>query len=468
MTGKSIVAALIALVAFAGAPCAQQARVPSDAAELKLSFAPLVKSVAPSVVNIYTKRMVRARRISPLFDDPFFRRFFGGRFPFDERPPEKVQNSLGSGVIVRPEGLIVTNHHVIENADEITVVLADRREFEAEVVTRDERTDLAVLRVDAGSLPYLPLRDSDTLEVGDLVLAIGNPFGVGQTVTSGIVSALARTAEGVADFGFFIQTDAAINPGNSGGALVGVDGKLAGINTAIYSRSGGSNGIGFAIPSNMVATVIGGAVAGGEIVRPWLGARGQRVDHELARSLGLPRPTGVLVNSIHPESPARRAGLRVGDVIVSVEGKEIADEHALGFRVATLEIDGTAVLDIVRDGARLTLEISLRQAPEVPPRDVTKITGENPYSGAEIANLSPALAEELSMDTHATGVIVLRILRGSPADRIGLEPGDILLRLNGRRIERVADLRERLERRGRGWRIAVGRDGRVLQLVIPG
>ena len=470
MTGKLIVAAWIALVALAGVPYAQQARAPSDAAELKLSFAPLVKSVAPSVVNIYTKRMVRARRISPLFDDPFFRRFFGGRFPFDDQPPEKVQNSLGSGVIVRPEGLVVTNHHVIENADEITVVLADRQEFEAEVVTRDERTDLAVLRIDADgeTLPYLPLRDSDTLEVGDLVLAIGNPFGVGQTVTSGIVSALARTAEGVTDFGFFIQTDAAINPGNSGGALVGVDGKLAGINTAIYSRSGGSNGIGFAIPSNMVATVIGGAVAGGEVVRPWLGARGQRVDYELARGLGLRRPTGVLVNSIHPESPARRAGLRVGDVIVSVEGKEIADEHALGFRVAMLDIDGTAVLGVVRDGAKLTLEISLNQAPEIPPRNVMTITGDNPYSGAEIANLSPALAEELSMDTHATGVIVLRILRGSPSDRIGLEPGDILLRLNGRKIERVADLRERLERRWRGWRIAVGRDGRVLQLVIPG
>lgn len=470
MTGKSFVVAWMLLVALAGVSSAQQARVPSNATELKLSFAPLVKSVAPSVVNIYTKRTVRSRSISPLFDDPFFRRFFGGRFPFGERPSEKVQNSLGSGVIVRPEGLIVTNHHVIENADEITVVLADRREFEAEVVTRDERTDLAVLRIETNgeTLPYLPLRDSDTLEVGDLVLAIGNPFGVGQTVTSGIVSALARTADGVTDFGFFIQTDAAINPGNSGGALVGIDGALAGINTAIYSRSGGSNGIGFAIPSNMVATVIGGALAGGEIVRPWLGARGQRIDHELARGLGLPRPTGVLVNSIHPESPAHRAGLRVGDVIVSVEGKEVADEHALGFRVAMLEIDGTAILDIVRDGARLTLEISLQQAPEIPPRNVTTITGDNPYSGAEIANLSPALAEELSMDMHATGVIVLRVKLGSPADRIGLEPGDILLRLNGGRIERVADLGELLERSGRGWRIEVGREGRLLRLFIQG
>ncbi|CAN0480566.1 unnamed protein product, partial [Discosporangium mesarthrocarpum] len=277
---------------------AQVKRVPASKAEISLSFAPLVKSAAPAVVNIYTRRVVRARRISPLFNDPFFRRFFGNQFAPGNRQNQRVQNSLGSGVIVSADGLIVTNHHVIDKADEITVVLTDRREFEAEVVTRDEGTDLAVLRIKANNekLPFLKLRDSDTLEVGDLVLAIGNPFGVGQTVTSGIVSALARTARGVSDFGFFIQTDAAINPGNSGGALIALDGGLVGINTAIYSRGGGSNGIGFAIPSNMVATVIGSAVSGGQVVRPWLGARGQTVNADLARSLGLSRPSGVLVN----------------------------------------------------------------------------------------------------------------------------------------------------------------------------
>jgi S1-C subfamily serine protease len=270
--GAAFACVAVLTAAMVSGSSAQTKVVPTSRDETRLSFAPLVKSAAPAVVNIYTRRVVQARSATPLFNDPFFRRFFGDQFQFGGRERKRVQNSLGSGVIVSDDGLIVTNYHVIDKADEITVVLADRREFEADVVTRDERTDLAVLRIKTGSekLPFMKLRDSDTLEVGDIVLAIGNPFGVGQTVTSGIVSALARTARGVSDFGFFIQTDAAINPGNSGGALVGLDGNLIGINTAIYSRGGGSNGIGFAIPSNMVATVIGSAMSDGEVIRPWV------------------------------------------------------------------------------------------------------------------------------------------------------------------------------------------------------
>ena len=465
---SALMCACAALIAAAPVSLAQTKIVPVSRAETMLSFAPLVKSAAPAVVNIYTRRVVRERSATPLFNDPFFRRFFGDQFQFGEQTRQRVQNSLGSGVIVSDDGLIVTNYHVIDKADEITVVLTDRREFEADVVTRDERTDLAVLRIKTGAekLPFLELKDSDTLEVGDLVLAIGNPFGVGQTVTSGIVSALARTARGVSDFGFFIQTDAAINPGNSGGALVSLDGGLIGINTAIYSRGGGSNGIGFAIPSNMVATVIGGALKGGQIVRPWIGARGQSVDADIARSLGLPTPSGVLINSIHPDSPASRAGFKVGDVIVSIDGKKVPDANALRFRIATLSVGRQARIGAIRNGKPFEQQVAMIAAPDVPPRDLTLISGSNPYAGSEVANLSPALAEELALDSEATGVIILRLKRRSPADRIGLEPGDILVRLNGQEINSVATLKKLLSRDYSTWRIEINRSGRSLKLII--
>ena len=288
------------------------AAVPQSQAEITLTFAPLVKTVAPAVVNVYTRATVTERAtISPLFRDPFFQRFFGDLIP--NMPERRRQaNSLGSGVIVDPEGVIVTNAHVIKGADEITVVLADRRELDAELVLMDEQTDLAVLRVATERpLPHVQFRDSDALEVGDLVLAIGNPFGVGQTVTMGIVSALARTNVGVSDYSFFIQTDAAINPGNSGGALIGSDGRLVGINTAIYSNtrgpSAGSVGIGFAVPSNMVKAVLR-AAEGGKVVRPWLGARAQSVDSDMAPSFGLDRPIGAVITEL------TRMGLRTGRV----------------------------------------------------------------------------------------------------------------------------------------------------------
>src|SRR5579883_1684512 len=326
---KSLIG-LICLAAAVGVAPVLAQTVPKSREAIRLSFAPIVKQAAPAVVNVFSRRVVRTSA-SPFADDPFFRRFFGDRSPFGI-PQDRVQNSLGSGVIVDPDGLIVTNHHVIQDAQEITVVLPDRREFEAKVLRSDERTDLAVLKVDPKGerLPTLPIGDSDSLQVGDLVLAIGNPFGVGQTVTSGIVSGLARTAVGIGDFRSFIQTDAAINPGNSGGALIDLDGRLVGINTAIFSRSGGSIGIGFAIPTNMVRIVLQAASNGGRIVRPWLGASGQGVTADLAASLGLPRPEGVLLKEVVPGSPAAQAGLRVGDVVLAIEGHEIEDTESLG------------------------------------------------------------------------------------------------------------------------------------------
>ncbi len=283
---------------------AQDRRVPTSPTELRLSYAPVVQRAAPAVVNVYAAKMVTVR--NPLFDDPIFRRFFGAPGGLGG-PGEQVQRSLGSGVIVDASGLVVTNNHVIEGADQVKVSLADKREFEAEIVLKDARSDLAVLRIKAQNerFPALEFTNSDALQVGDVVLAIGNPFAVGQTVTHGIVSAVARTQVGITDYQFFIQTDAAINPGNSGGALVDLGARIVGINTAIFSRSGGSQGIGFAIPANMVKVVVASAKGGGTTVkRPWLGARLQAVTPEIAESLGLKRPAGALVASVTATSPA--------------------------------------------------------------------------------------------------------------------------------------------------------------------
>ena len=282
--------------------------MPSSPNEVRLSYAPVVQRVAPAVVNVYAAKTVSVR--NPLFDDPIFRRFFG----MPGGSGEQVQRSLGSGVLIDASGLVVTNNHVIEGADQVKVSLSDKREFEAEMVLKDARSDLAVLRIKARNerFPALEFSDSDALEVGDIVLAIGNPFAVGQTVTHGIVSAVARTQVGITDYQFFIQTDAAINPGNSGGALVDMTGRLVGINTAIFSRSGGSQGIGFAIPANMVRVVVASAKSGGSTVkRPWLGARLQAVTPEIAESLGLKRPTGALIASVGAAGPGRASGAEI-------------------------------------------------------------------------------------------------------------------------------------------------------------
>ena len=443
------------------------ARVPRSRAEIRLSYAPLVKRAAPAVVNIYTKRVVQSRLFSPFQSDPFFKRFFGENFSMG-RSRKKIENSLGSGVIVRANGLIVTNHHVINKADEITVILADRREFDTKVVSDDERTDLAVLKIDPGSekLPSLEMRDSDDLEVGDLVLAIGNPFGVGQTVTSGIISALARSAGGISDFNFFIQTDAAINPGNSGGALITMDGRLVGINTAIYSRSGGSVGIGFAIPSNMVATVVRSAETGGKVERPWLGASLQDLTADLAISVGLSRPTGVIVGGVYPGGPADRAGIRVGDVILEVNGREIYGISALNFRIGTLKPGGVARLRVLRDGEKQRLVLELAKAPENPLRNTSRLKGRHPFSGSVVANLSPALAEELSINMMLRGVMILELRPKSPAHRIGLRPGDVILTVNGKRINRVKMFREILAHPPRVWRVSLRRGDQTLSFAV--
>ncbi|MBM10256.1 MAG: serine protease [Magnetovibrio sp.] len=444
-------------------------RVPNTREEITLTYAPLVRKAAPAVVNIYTKKIVRARQAVPLFNDPFFRQFFGNQFGLDlGRPRKHRQNSLGSGVIVNATGLVVTNKHVIEGADQIRVVLTDRREFEAEVLVTDNKTDLAILSLttDGEKMPFLKLRDSDDLAVGDLVLAIGNPFGVGQTVTSGIVSALARTRIGGSDFNAFIQTDAAINPGNSGGALIAMDGRLVGVNTAIFSKSGGSHGVGFAIPSNMVRAVLRGVANNGKLVRPWLGASGQVVDFDIANSLNLQRPGGVLINVIHHRGPAKLAGLEVGDVVLAVNGHDIIDIPTLNHRIATLPVGETAILRVWRHGSIRALPVHLEAAPEIPRNNRTFLKGEQPLAGATVVNLSPALSEEIGIDPFLEGVFILRLLRGSNASRMKFRIGDIVREINGQKIKTVSQLLNQLQNPTNRWQIFILRDGTTRKMLI--
>ena len=458
-----LIAALFAAGLSANA-VAQERRVPTQS-ELRLSYAPVVQRVAPAVVNVYAAKVVQNR--NPLLDDPIFRRFFG--VPGGGMG-NQVQRSLGSGVIVDASGLIVTNNHVIEGADEVKVSLADKREFEATLVLKDPRTDLAILRVKDGRerFPVLDFADSDALQVGDVVLAIGNPFGVGQTVTHGIVSALARTQVGVSDYQFFIQTDAAINPGNSGGALVDMTGKLVGINTAIFSRSGGSQGVGFAIPANMVKVVVASAKTGGKAVaRPWLGAKLQNVTADIADSMGLKRPSGALIANVAPNSPAALASLKPGDLIVSVDGQDVEDPNAFDYRFATKPLGGTARLGIVRGGREQTVTVALQIAPEMPREEIV-IRSRSPFSGVKIANLSPAVVDELQVRNADEGVVVVDVDNGSYASNLGFQRGDVIQEVNGERVTRTHDLERLSKTQNRAWRIVIVRNGQKISAVFGG
>ncbi|WP_426442264.1 DegQ family serine endoprotease [Bradyrhizobium genosp. P] len=459
---------VLCTLAVAGSLCqaqAQDRRVPASQAELQLSYAPIVQRVQPAVVNVYAAKTVQNR--NPLLDDPIFRRFFG----VPGQQPEQMQRSLGSGVMVDPSGLVVTNNHVIEGADQVKVSLADKREYEAEIVLKDSRTDLAVLRLkdtNKEKFATLDFANSDGLQVGDVVLAIGNPFGVGQTVTHGIISALARTQVGITDYQFFIQTDAAINPGNSGGALVDMTGRLAGINTAIFSRSGGSQGIGFAIPANMVRVVVASAKSGGKAVkRPWLGARLQAVTPEIAETLGLKLPSGALVANVAPHSPAAKAGLKLSDLIVAIDGTPIDDPNAFDYRFATRPLGGTAQIDVQRGGKDVKLTVALETAPDTD-RDEIVLTARSPFQGAKVANISPALADELHLDAGAEGVVVTDLADDGSAASVGFQKGDIILAVNNQKIERTSDLDKVSKTGTRVWRITLVRGGQQINVTLGG
>jgi Do/DeqQ family serine protease len=443
---------------------AQDRRVPASSAEVRLSYAPIVQRVQPAVVNVYAAKMVRDR--NPLLDDPIFRRFFG----VPGQQPEQMQRSLGSGVMVDSSGLVVTNVHVIEGADEVKVSLSDKREFEAEIVLKDPRTDLAVLKLKGAQekFPMLEFANSDELLVGDVVLAIGNPFGVGQTVTHGIISALARTQVGITDYQFFVQTDAAINPGNSGGALVDMTGKLAGINTAIFSRSGGSQGIGFAIPANMVRVVVASAKGGGKAVkRPWLGARLQAVTPDIAESLGLRLPSGALVANVVANSPAARAGLKPSDLIVAIEGQSIDDPNAFDYRFATRPLGGAAQVDVLRGGKTVKLTVPLETVPDTGRNEIV-LTGRSPFQGAKVANISPAVADELHLDADTAGVVITDVAEGATAASVGFQKGDIIKSVNSEKIAKTSDLEKATREQVRLWRITLVRGGRQINATFGG
>jgi Do/DeqQ family serine protease len=455
--------ALVISCLMGGAVLAQT--IPSSKGQMQLSFSPVVKRTAPAVVNVFSKSLVAQNDQQGMMNDPFFRQFFGDNGSFG-RQRERVQSSLGSGVIVDSAGLIVTNNHVVKGGTDIRVVLADKREFEAKIILTDERTDLAVLKIDVGEeeLSALPFANSDNLDVGDLVLAIGNPFGVGQTVTSGIVSALARTQVGISDYQFFIQTDAAINPGNSGGALVNMQGELVGINTAIFSRSGGSIGIGFSIPSNMVKTVVQSAETGTKVKRPWIGADMQDVTQDIADSLGFARPEGALVVSFHPQSPFLKAGLKQGDVILAVDGHPIENAREFGYRIATAKLGQETIVEFQRNGKAMEASVKLISAPETTPRALTLLKESSPMQGMVIANLSPAVADELGMATLLTGVVAADI-KGGPAQRF-FKRGDIFVNVNGVAIASVDDLRNAISNNQGYWEIQINRGGKKLQLTL--
>lgn len=424
--------------------------VPTDAGTMKSSFAPVVREAAPAVVNISAQSLQRSR-------DPFFGGFFG--------MPRAAQ-SAGSGVIVRSDGIVVTNNHVIAGAQQITVVLNDRREFPARVLLADERSDIAVLQLEnvTDQLPVLPIDAQEEQQVGDLVLAIGNPFGVGQTVTNGIISALNRTETGILDSGSFIQTDAAINPGNSGGPLVDMDGDVIGINTAIFSRSGSSSGVGFAVPASMVQRVVDSALGGAtSVVRPWLGVRGESVSADVARSLGLDRPQGLLITDVYPNGPGARAGIREGDVVTAIDGAEINDQGGLNFRVGTRDPNDAVAVTVVRDGRSQQLNARVQTLPGDRELGDGEVVRQGALAGLRVVTLSPALADSLGGDPFATGAIVTAVDPRSYAGRLGLRPRDIILSVDGRSLTSSATLNAAT----RGDGLTIIRGGRRLEGRLP-
>jgi len=460
------VCAGIALVSGNVAAEASPAIVPATRVEQAQSFAPVVAKTAPAVVNIFARKLVHNSGSPPAFHDTALWRLFSDAFLFGYGARDRISNSLGSGVIVRPDGIIVTNHHVIADAQGILVGLADDRVFPAEIIVSDRRTDIAVLRVAIPGevLPTLEFADSDRLSVGDIVLAIGNPFGLGQSVSSGIVSALARSGAGTGDFRFFIQTDAAINPGNSGGALIAMDGRLIGINTAIFARSGGSQGVGFAVPVNMVRAVVDAAVSGRNLVRPWIGISGIRMPPQLALMMGLRRPGGVLVTQTHAGGPAAAAGIVPGDVILAVGDFVVDDFAMLRYRIATRPVGDSAQLVILRRGRQLEIEVQPAPPPDNPPRHETWLRGIHVLAGARVANMSPAFAEDLGVDSVMTGVAVLEVSAGSGAARLGLRAGDIIHAFQDAPLATIAELRAIAIPPLRSWRLMVNRGGRELAI----
>jgi serine protease Do len=440
---------------------------------LQTTFAPVVQKVMPSVVNIFSSRKIKAdnRNLEPFLDDPLFRRFFGDQFGGQPLiPKERQERSLGSGVIVSPDGYILTNNHVVDGATDVKVSLNDKREFTARIVGTDSKTDLAVLKIDQTGLPTLALADSSKVQVGDIVLAIGNPFGVGQTVTMGIVSAIGRGGLGIEDYEDFIQTDAAINPGNSGGALVNPEGRLVGISTAILSRSGGNQGIGFAIPANMARNVMDQIIHGGKVSRAFLGVLIQPVTPDLAKAFKLGKSEGALISDVSANSPAERAGLKAGDIVTKLDNQTIPDSRALQLAIGQMTPGRTVRLTVVRDGTERQYSVTLGEQPADRSESAATsggTTADRALDGVSLEAMTPELARQFGISTNTKGVLVRRIDRDSAAAQAGLEQGDVIVEVNRQPVTTVEQL-NRCINQGAGdtTLLFVNHDGRTRYVVI--
>ncbi len=439
--------------------------VPQTSGQVVYSFAPVVEKTLPAVVNIHARKIIRSKSPTAALDGSAFWRLFRDTLLFGYGR-ERIENSLGSGVIVSPGGIIITNYHVIQSAQGILIALIDGRTFSAKVILADKRTDIAILQIENGGipLPYIEFGDSDQLKIGDTIVAIGNPFGIGQTVTSGIISARSRATVGISDFRFFIQTDAAINPGNSGGPLVSAEGKLVGINTAIYSRSGGSHGLGFAVPINLVRPILKSAVQKRPYLRPWIGMSGRRLPPKLAAVINLNQKNALVITSIFPQGPASTADLKVGDVVLTVNNLPIINAAALEHRIASYLPGDTVDLQIIRNYQRQNVKVILASPPEEPARNDTWLPNLNPFSGAKIASLSPAFALEFGLDSTRAGVVVLEVRRGSSASRLGLKQGDIIREFNGKEVRIVAEVMDLKLPPYQPWSMKITRSGNDISI----
>ncbi len=406
------------------------------------SFVEIAKMVKPAVVNIAATRNGKPTdgpQSSP-FDDPFFRRFFGDEFFKRDQPHrERKERGQGSGVIVDPNGLIITNNHVVNKADELRVVLSDKREFKGKVVGTDQKTDIAVVKIEAAGLPTISFADSDQLEVGEFVLAVGSPFGLTQSVTMGIVSAVGRASMGIAEYEDFIQTDAAINPGNSGGALVNVRGELVGINTAIFSQSGGNMGIGFAVPSNLARSIMDQLVKTGKVVRGWLGVAIQELTPELASQFGIADTKGVLVSDVMDESPAKKAGIERADVIVEYDGKPMDSPTHLRNAVAQTPIGRKVTIKLIRDKKPKNIELAIVEQPKTMAQSNQEEGGDSAsptgmLSDLDVRELNEELAGRYGLKSSDRGVIITRVKPGSPAEESGVREGDVVLEINRKSV----------------------------------
>jgi serine protease Do len=428
------------------------------------SYAPVLKNVLPSVVNISSSKVVKAQKMDQQLQqmDPFFRQFFGNDSPFQTTPKEQREKSLGSGVIVSPEGYILTNNHVVDGATEVKVTLSDKREFEAKIIGTDPKTDVAVLKINAPDLKPMTIGDSSKVQVGDTALAIGDPFGVGQTVTNGIISATGRGNLGIEDYEDFLQTDAPINPGNSGGALINDRGELIGINTAILTHSQGSEGIGFAVPVNLARQVMNEILTNGKVVRAYMGILPQDMTTDMAKAFNQKQAQGVLIGDVTPDSPAQHAGLQRGDILLEVNGKPVSSANQLRMTISMMEPGTDVKLKVLRNGSERDLNVKLAEMPtETAMNNPNGDDSTKALEGVQVKTLSPDLADQLGLPSSSKGVVVTDVDPSSKMADSGLRKGDVIQEVNRKPVNNVSEFQSALQKGGSDPLLLVNREGRT-------